>query len=371
MTLLRGVRNLAGLASVIWVVAGCTTPPPFFTQARQYHKTFAQPKRRYTYVLQFDSEGRLVNFNTLFQAVTEIQQSTQNGNTTSGGPITNILVLSYGWNYDNSTIEGNYNGLLSNYDAYIASAGQKLGPGNPVGPTAVICLSWPASYPLVVQWLADLIPGTDFTRAVLLDVAFPLSFWAKTSLADRVGYGDLQQSLAYLCSQACDGGYQPNIYLVGHSFGCRAVVGAMRRRQPSNAFAFGSVFNLFTHTNLNQTAQRATEEFRQHIKGAVLIQPAMAEANLPDEQDCAQFPVLVTQSRYDHVNGVLYPMTSVPFNGYWSSDLDERFARSVYRQKPSDRPPSKATGLWLALKQPLYESLRVPFSVLDSAELFL
>jgi pimeloyl-ACP methyl ester carboxylesterase len=361
--------GLAWLLLAAWMVAGCSTPPPFFAQASRYQKSFAQPKRRYTYVLQFDAEGRLVNYSALFQAISEIQQSTNRANTSTGGPVTNILVLSYGWNFDNSVIEGNYENILSNYDAYVDSAASNLGEGKPVGPTAVICLSWPASYPLVVQWLASLIPGTDFTRAALLDVAFPLSFWAKTSFADRVGYGDFQQAMAYLCGQVGQGEFQPNLYLVGHSFGCRVIAGALRRRPPSNALSIGSVFNLLTHTNLSETARRETELFRKRIKGAVLIQPAMAEANLPDAQDCADFPVLVTQSRYDHVNGLLYPLTAVPFNGFWSAELDARFARSVYRRKPAQPPKTETPGWLLSLKQPVYESVRVPFTVADSAEI--
>ncbi len=358
------------LLAVVLIGEGCVSPPPFFRQAEQYRAAFAQPKRRFTYVLQFDANGRLVNFNTLFQAVNEIQQSATASATNNGGPVTNILVLSYGWNYDNTVIEDHYDGLLSNYDAYIQSA-SSLGPERSVGPTAVICLSWPASYPTVVQLLSDFLPGTSTTRTIVLDIFFPLSFWAKTSLADRVGYGDVQQALGYLCGQSYHGDFQPNIYMVGHSFGCRVIASAMREKPPSNKFAFGSIFNLFTSKELSSEATNDIAQFQSRIRGAVLIEPAMAKANLPGPKDCANFPVLVTQSRYDHVNSLLYPITALFFNGYWSAELDARFARSVYRKTINEANAKWATHKWLVmLRPPLLETLRVPFSVLDSLEIF-
>jgi hypothetical protein len=361
--------GLAALLAALLTIAGCTTPEPFFKQASQYQKAFFKPGLRYTYVLQFDVSGRLMNFNTLFEAINDIQRSATNQ--TEGGPITNILLISYGWNHDIDAFEADYSGLLSNYDAYIGSASQTLGPGHAAGPAAVICVSWPSGYSMMGKSLTDLVPGTTLPRTLTapLDVAFPLSVWAKTSLADRIGYGDLPQAMAFLYSRAYGGEFQPNIYLVGHSFGCRILSGVIRRQPPANLFAASRALRFFTHTNQSETVRQNTEGFRQHIRGAVLIEPAMANANLPGAEDCTNFPVLVTQSHYDHMDGVLYPIASIPFNGYWSTEVDTRFARSIYRRPSMDQPQPDTPGWWLYLKQLGFETLRIPFSIVDSAEL--
>jgi hypothetical protein len=362
----------AGLLAVLWaallVLSGCTTPEPFNKQADQYQAAFSKRGQRYTYILQFDVAGRLVNFNTLFQAINDISNSASLK--TNGGPITNILVISYGWNHDLDAFEADYADLLSNYDGYIKTAGQTLGPGQPVGPAAVICVSWPSGYSMMGKSLTDLMPGTTLPRTLTapLDAAFPLSVWAKTSLADRIGYGDLPQALGYLYSHAYGGEFQPNIFLVGHSFGCRVLSGVIRRHPPSNLLAVSHAVKFFTHTNQSETVRANVEGFRQRIKGAILIQPAMANANLPGADDCANFPLLVTQSHYDHLNGVLYPIASIPFNGYWSTEMDTRFARSIYR-RPWNDEAQPAPGWWLYVKQLGFETLRIPLSVVDSAEL--
>jgi hypothetical protein len=366
---LRRGGSLVALWAAVLMLAGCATPEPFNKQADQYRAAFAKPGKRYTYILQFDVAGRLVNFNTLFQAINDISNSATNKS--EGGPITNILVMSYGWNHDIDAFEADYAELLSNYDAYITSSAATLGPGQAAGPAAVICVSWPSGYSMMGKSLTDLVPGTTLPRTLTapLDVAFPLSVWAKTSLADRIGYGDLPQALAYLYGHAYGGEFQPNIYLVGHSFGCRVLSGVIRQHPPSNVFAVSKALDVFSHTNQSETVRANVEGFRQRIKGAVLIQPAMANANLPGAEDCAHFPVLVTQSHYDHMDGVLYPIASIPFNGYWSTEVDTRFARSIYRRPWNTNQQAEPPGWWLYLKQLGFETLRIPLSIVDSAEL--
>jgi hypothetical protein len=356
---LRHSGKAAVLLGTVLALAGCATKQPFATQADNYKNSFSQPKRRNTYILQFDVNGQLANFNTLFQAINDIKDSRTTTN--AGGPITNIVVLSYGWNHDIDAFEEDYSDLLSNYDLYISNNYPRT-TLTPDVPTATICVSWPSGYSMMGKSLTDLVPGSTLPRtlAAPLDVAFPLSVWAKSSLADRIGYGDLPQALEYLYANAYGGEFQPNIYLIGHSFGCRVISGAIRKYPPSPWIIYEPFFKALD-IKRSKTTRGHTYEYCRHIKGAVLIQPAMANANLPLAEDCTDFPLLVTQSHYDHLNGVLYPLANIPFNG-----VDSSFTTFFYRRLPPGKPQPKP--VWLYLSQLTFEALRIPFGIADSVE---
>ncbi|MBT5550242.1 MAG: alpha/beta hydrolase fold domain-containing protein [Nitrospina sp.] len=97
------------------------------------------------------------------------------------------------------------------------------------------------------------------------------------------------------------------IYLVGHSFGGR-LLGALAETWK------------FTYSG--------------YIKGVVLIQPAMALFFAPEG---AKYPTVITQSRHDHANSLLYPLASLARNNditkYWEfleeDKTDDKISRAL------------------------------------------
>ena len=87
----------------------------------------------------------------------------------------------------------------------------------------------------------------------------------------------------------------PPLFLIGHSFGCRVLASLVK--QPSS--------------------------FRDHVRGVVLLQPAMNELHVPTARDI-DAPVVITFSRHDHANRVMYPLGTIPFNS-GASDVADAF----------------------------------------------
>jgi len=69
--------------------------------------------------------------------------------------------------------------------------------------------------------------------------------------------------------------------------------------------------------------------FRDFISGAILIEPAMSAGNLPDQPNL-NYPVLVAESRHDHLNSLLFPVASILFNGYISSEYEPKADNWLY-----------------------------------------
>jgi hypothetical protein len=92
------------------------------------------------------------------------------------------------------------------------------------------------------------------------------------------------------------------------------------------------------------------ESFRTNITAAVLVEPALTEGNLPDPADCANFPVVVIESRHDHLNSLLFPLANIPFNTYVASEYANWMVRP--------RPPAEQFGV---------EFLHLPYVIAASA----
>jgi hypothetical protein len=310
------------LWTTLLFLAGCATPPSFQERAAEIEKTFSHPEsnlHRHTYVLQFDYNGKLMNFSTLLRAVHEI-----NAARTNGTPFQRIAVVSYGWSYDVDTGESDYYNFLTNYDTYTIRTYKPL--TNPVE-TAVICVAWPSGVSGVGKAVSDVIPGNALASylAIPLEAVFPLSVWSKASLADRVGYGDLKNSLDYLYEHVIENAPpkdQPEIYLFGHSFGCRVLSASLRRNGPPAPLLSPS--HIMTRTGRPSPGRG----FRSHVNGAMFVEPALTEGNLPAAEDCATFPLLVIQSRHDHLNSLLYPLANLPLNTYIASEYENWLIQS-------------------------------------------
>jgi hypothetical protein len=345
-------RTILSAKSLLYTLAfficvGCATPPqPFYTQARSYEKTFSgsAEKRRHTYILQFDENGRLINFLTLFQAVHDIQNSINNPK--GDGPLNKIVVMSYGWSHDVNTGELDYYGLLNDYDNYIATNySSEIERQAADSQTAVFCVSWNSTTAGPGQALGDLLPESSLSDAITLPIStitFPFSVWAKSAIADKIGYQDLKRSLNYIYENGYKGSkYKPDIYLVGHSFGCRILSGMIRSQPPKKLLSLGLLMKSI------KTDSKAMQ-YMGHIKGGIFIEPALTEADLPEKTD---FPLLVLQSRHDHLNSLLFPIASVPFSPYISSQYEPNINNWMFRSNAAPsagdyyvKEPLKALG---------------------------
>jgi len=180
------------------------------------------------------------------------------------------------------------------------------------GPTAFIAIGWDSSQTGFRKLFGDLspFPVLAATLAFVPDtLLFPISFWSKAALADRIGYGGLRTALNDIFGSAYpEGRGHPDLYLLGHSFGTRVLSGLMQDR-----LALLPVEG---------------EPFRSApwVRGAAMIQPAAALPNLHRQAD---YPVLVTQSRHDHANGALFPLANLVANTYSFTSFEGIFRHRV------------------------------------------
>jgi hypothetical protein len=256
----------------------------------------ADPRLR-LYVLSFNRWGDLVSPAERDLAIAELRASTN---------VERIIIFSYGWANDAEVSYATYHQTLEELDSVARSPGDN-------SRTAVIAVGWDSSQTGFRKLFNNLIPlpGISNTLAWLPDhLLFPISFWSKAAQADRIGFGGLRTTLNRIFQAAYEGrDDHPEIFLIGHSFGTRILSGLMRN-------------------HLGIVPVRS-EEFvaAEHVKGAVLLQPALVLANL--HQD-AHYPLLVTMSRHDHANGLLFPIANIPINAYGFTAFEALFRHQVF-----------------------------------------
>jgi hypothetical protein len=231
------------------------------------------------YLLSFDRYGRLTNPYELDIAIAELRAQPD---------VERVAIVAYGWANDGEA-------SLGAYDALLRGILEQL-PGK----TAIIGIGWDSSQTGIRKLLNDLMPLPVVADSIALvpdRVLFPFSFWSKAAMADRIGFGGLRSSLNQLFAAAYpEGTRHPDLYLVGHSFGTRILSSLLIDRmgiQRVGAEPFAS---------------------RPHVRGALLIQPALAAANLPPQP--LGFPLMITQSEHDHANGFLFPIANLVVNAY-------------------------------------------------------
>lgn len=261
------------LAAVISAWAGLAVaqhPPPAF-------------ERPHLYVLAFNRWGDLVN---------PLERDLVASDLANDPRIRRVVIVSYGWANDGESSTATYAELLRDMAEHAERTAE---PGS----TAVIAVGWDSSQTGFRKLLNDLSPLPVIADALAFvpdKLLFPISFWSKGAMADRIGFGGLRTTLNEVFSAAYpDGQGVPDIYLVGHSFGTRIVSGLMQDR-------------------LSLIPVRA-EPFvaADHVRGAVLLQPALAEAAL---HGSAHYPILVTQSEHDHANSFLFPLANSVLNSF-------------------------------------------------------
>lgn len=298
----------------------------------------------YLYLLSFDRWGDLLSPHEVELAISQLGGSDQ---------IERIIILSYGWNNDRETSYDTYRSLLRGY-------ADAMGDEADLEHAAIFAVSWDASLTGWRKLLNDLIPLPLIADGLALvpdALMFPISFWSKAAMADRIGYGGLRSAMNRVLRGAYGEGDTPPIYVVAHSFGARVVSALVKERLG--------------------LAQVRAERFSylKRVRGALLIQPAAVELNLPHE---ARYPVVVTQSRHDHANGFLFPIANLPWNSLAFSTLEGviehaffdptasffgSLRRAVRGQQEPLPAPSRPRGLRLKLRRTAAELLTVPFVV--------
>lgn len=139
--------------------------------------------------------------------------------------------------------------------------------------------------------------------------------------------------------------------MVGHSFGARILTGALGLKPVLTRHASGFETNLL-----------ATYNFRTNIEGAVYLQPAMSVAEI---EQITGFPVFVTQSRHDHLNGVLYPLANLPYN--FGSESIDLWLETPFHDDPVYHSHKLFRNIWDAYVGTWAFAYTPPFSALAAA----
>lgn len=220
-----------------------------------------------------------------------------------------IIIFSYGWSND---VEGSFRVYRQTIEQMTGMVPPERRA--PPGENVVIGVGWDASLTGFRKLLNDVIPFPSVADALAFvpdKVLFPISFWSKAAMADRIGFGGLRTELNAILSEAYPNREDvPDLYLVGHSFGTRIVSALLRKH-----FRFIPV---------------RSEPFRfdDRVRGVVLLQPALTALNLPEEAD--GYPILVTQSQHDHALGILFPVANLPVNAYFFSAFEALFREQLF-----------------------------------------
>ena len=258
----------------------------------------AQGEGPLLYILSFNRWGDLENSAERDLAIAELRENSE---------VDRIILFSYGWSFDGEAPYATYRSILEDITA-------DLPPRNGYRRSAIIAVSWDSSQTGFRKLFNDIIPlpGVANALAWLPDkILFPFSFWSKASQADRIGYGGLRTALNEIFEAVYAGRETPpEIFLIGHSFGTRILSGLMRQR-----LGFVPV---------------QSEPFvgAEHVKGAVLLQPALAYPNLDTD---AEYPILITASAHDHANGLLFPIANVLFNTFSFTAFEALFQRGIFQ----------------------------------------
>lgn len=229
--------------------------------------------------------------------------------------IERIIIFSYGWANDGEASYGTYHDLLRELRA-------RRPKGRRVPKTAVIAVGWDSAQSGFRKLFNDILPFPALASGLATvpdQLLFPISFWSKAATADRIGFGGLRTSLNAIFEHAYPGGQgTPDIFLVGHSFGTRIVSELMQDKI--------AVFPVRAEPFVG----------RKQVRGAMLLQPAIAEGGLHKNAD---YPILVTQSEHDHAVGGLFPFANLLINTSTFTSFEALFRYRFF--DPFDRGVSK------------------------------
>ena len=314
----RSRSSLLQCALGLALCAACAAPPP--------DNRWSTILPEGVFFFEFDNDGDPVDPAEFYRARRELET----------GELQKLLVLSLGWSYDRGTSLQAYRDLLVEYLEWLQlKTGKQYVVRNPLGATkiqlpeglGIVCVVWDSRMSGVTTLLEDLIPGATFTDVVGYvpdHVLFPFTFWAKAGKANRISYSLVRYLDALLNDLPAE---PPSLYMIGHSFGCRVIntVVDSARPEPSSGHLE------FKHGSL--------------VKAALYIQPAMTYGEIPRK---TSMPVVVTQTRHDHANGLLFTTGNIIGNTlgmeswlflsdrYKRQDVDEQVARLFGSSAPEE-----------------------------------
>ncbi len=324
---MRGFVFTAGcvLASTLSAVPTFAESPSGPLESEVEDPTAAGSRYHGFYLLPFDRYGDLTSIYERDLAIEELRRNRR---------VETIFVVSYGWANDGESSHAAYLELLRSLGRYRERTSDP-------DQVAIFGVGWDSSQSGARKLLNDLLPVPFIADvlAVAPDTAlFPLSFWSKAAMGDRIGYGGLRQTLNQVMTAAygdVDPDSVPEIYLIGHSFGTRVISGLMQDRVgwlPVRSEPF---------------------EWAHQVRGAILFQPALVPENL---HETADYPVLVTFSRHDHANGFLFPLANLAINAYAFSGVEALIERRVFDPAESVGREISRTGRRLFGRGPLPRS---------------
>lgn len=292
----------------------------------------------YLFTFAFDQEGELLNPSEVNRAAARLKQ----------GGVKKLLVLSFGWGNESIDAEKTYSAFIRSYlrRGKTTDGQLTLTPDErkDLEEWMIIGVAWDSSLTGFSHFVSDLLPAPRLAQYLgfVPDVAlFPISFWAKSSAADRIGFGGLKDALEQTIIRSAIEPAELAIYGIGHSFGGRILSGLFQSKQGEVPIA-----RAFT--------------FQNNVKGMVLIHPAMASLNLPRGgpvpfmEDMEDFPIVVIQNWHDHANGFLFPIANIPLNAYTATGTEGVVSEFVSCQRRTEQSVLTRTAI---------DILRIPLSI--------
>ena len=295
------------------IIQGCSSRhfvQKDYTGEVSYKTAFLKDYPSGVYFLEFDGEGILSNPEEVLRSIRDIESKRSK--------IEKIIVLSIGWGYRRSEAYEKYASLLKKYLDSMEEVSSPIGGSNGLNPeltdkqkgvlekSAVFCISWDSGLLGVRQVVNDVIPSKPLSDTISLipQAAFPLTFWAKADLAERIGQGNLKMTLEKIIDESYGFRSQkykiPDIYLIGHSFGARVLNSVISTDNIGNGGKYNYTYGMpFKYMN--------------NIKGVVYILPAILNKYLRTDHN--SFPTLIIQSEHDRANNYLFPIANIPFDG--------------------------------------------------------
>lgn len=247
------------------------------------------------YILSFNAWGELQNPGERDLARQQLELNPD---------IERVIILSYGWANDGQASYATYRKLVDDMTAYATDGVDR-------SKVAVIAVGWDSAQSGLRSLFSDIIPlpGLGVALAWLPDqLLFPLTFWSKAAQADRIGFGGLRAALNDIFSIYEGDREHPELFLVGHSFGCRIVSGLIKE-------GMGGI-------EIGAPPFHSAE----HVMGVALLQPALAIANVDVD---APYPIMATMSQHDHAVGFLYPVANVALNSLGFTLFEAMVQRQV------------------------------------------
>ncbi len=285
------------LASIIpSLLTGCVTQKPNI-KSKIGNAIDVDTEFKNLYFLAFDHEGRFTNPQEAARAIREIKADVK---------IKNIVILSLGWNHDRDDLPRTYQDLLRAYYGYITNKYPKS--LETMKETAFFAISWESSLTGVSDAFADIIPTVMAKNiGTVLSVPFqPLTVWSKSRAADKVGLEDLKEVMTEIMNQITTPQKDFSVFMIGHSFGSRILTAL------SSSKLGGIFFEKLRVDDDNNKLLKST-------KGMVLIQPALSPEDILSINGFSKypennFPIVITESRHDHLNRFGFPIIQIPFN---------------------------------------------------------